>query len=127
MCRGVTLIEAIVALVILSAAFVAALEARVRLLSSTRAVVEQQRVVRVQSALFREVVAGTVGGGDIEDGRLIMEGDHLGEAYRIVVRPELVENPVGDAVGYRVREQIGMLRYDVTVMGETATFYWHRR
>lgn len=125
--RGVTLIEALVALVILSAAFVAALEARVRLLSSTRAAVEQQRVARMQSSLFREVVAGTVGGGEIVDGRLVMEGEHLGEAYRIEVRPEMVENPVLGAVGYRVREQVGMLRYDVTVSGETATFYWHRR
>ncbi|GAB4545999.1 MAG: hypothetical protein Tsb0013_04360 [Phycisphaerales bacterium] len=125
--RGVTLIEAIVALVILSAAFVAALEARARLLVSTRAVVESQRVLRLQESLFREVVAGTVPDGVIADGMLVIEGEHLGEAYRVTVRPERVANPALGAVGYAVREEVGILRYDVTIAGESSTFYWYRR
>ena len=122
-----TLIEAIVALVILSAAFAAALEARVRLLSSTRSVVESQRVTRLQESLFREVVAGTVVGGEIVEGVLVLEGEHLGEAYRATVRPERVANPAVGGVGYAVPDEVGILRYDVTIAGETSTFYWYRR
>ncbi|MEM1424222.1 MAG: hypothetical protein AAGH64_09485 [Planctomycetota bacterium] len=122
-----TLIEAIVALVILSAAFVAALEARVRLLDATRSVVERQRVSRLQSSLFREVVVGTVSGGELVEGVIVIEGEHLGEAYRVTVRPEMINNPVVGTVGYAVRERVGMLRYDVSIAGETAAFYWHRR
>ncbi len=125
--RGVTLIEAIVALVILSAAFVAAMEARIQLVRATRGVVQDQRVSRLQESLFREVIAGTVPEGVLEENSIVIEGDHLGEAYRVTITPEMVANPMVGAVGYSVRPEVALLRYEVEIAGETASFLWHRR
>lgn len=122
---GVTLLEAIVALVILSAAFVAALEARVQLVRATRGVVEEGRVARLREGLFREVLAGTVPAGEVEDGVYVIRGEHLGEAYVVRVSPERVANPMVGAVAYGVRPEVGLLRYEVEIAGSSSSFLWY--
>ena len=124
---GVTLIEAIVALVILTSAFAAALQVRAQLLRSTDGVVERQRVARLQESLFRELSAGTLPEEEVVDGALVIEGEHLGERYRIEGRPARVANPVVGEVGYAVPAEVTMIRYTVRIAGEETEFLWHRR
>lgn len=124
---GVTLIEAIIALVILVSAFGAALQVRAQLLASASGSMEAQRVARLQEGVFRELVAGTLGEGELVDDSLRFDGEYLGERFTVVARPERVENPVDGAVPYPVWPEVGLLRYEVEIAGSTATFLWHER
>lgn len=125
--RAFTLLEAILALVILGAAFVAALQVRVQLLAGVRDLAQEQRAHRLHDSLFRELQAGTIAGGDVIDGVLVYAGEHLGEAYRIEARMTEVENPLVGRVGYAVSPRVAIRAYVVEIGGERVEFLWDGR
>ena len=115
------------ALVILGAAFVAALQVRVQLLAGVRDIASDQRAQRLHVSLFQELCAGTISDGVIIDDVLVYTGEHLGEAYRIEARITEMDNPVVGRVGYAVRPRVAIRVYMVEIAGERVEFLWDGR
>lgn len=129
---GFTLLEAVLALVILSGATMAMLSIRAQAMVASEHMQVQQRTERDAQAVFDLFIAGTLGSPDWQSeesgeahwrGSLGIEG-----ARRYTVRrsPEVVENPVRAQMGEAVAREVVLWRYEIEIDNQTVVFLWHR-
>ena len=125
--RGFTLLEAILALGILTAATIVALDMRAQMLRSGERVRAVQREDRDHEALFEMLVSGM-----LEDPRIderdgyVWEGKFLDKDYRITRRIDSVPNPMRGEVAYEVASRVGVFRYRIEYDDREATVIWHQ-
>lgn len=125
--RGFTLLEAILALGILTAATIVALDMRAQMLRSGERVRAVQREDRDHEALFEMLVSGM-----LEDPRLderegyVWEGQFLEKDYRITRRIDSVPNPMSTEVAYEVASRVGVFRYRIEYGDRETTVVWHQ-
>ena len=130
--RGFTLLEAVLALVILTAATMAALGMRTQSMLATENMVRVQQAERDAQALFDMAIAGMLGRGTAAEelpGETIWRGE-LGietkRGYMVRRRPEVRENPAREAFGEAVPREVALWRYAIEVGGREVVFLWHR-
>ncbi len=130
--RAFTLLEAVLALAILSAAVMATLGVRARAMIATERMEAVQRDERDAQAVFDLLVAGMLGAPgtvDRQTGRALWSGTLSGSSergYEVVREPELVPNPLITGVEAGEGGQVAVWRYTVTVGSTEARFLWHR-
>lgn len=127
---GFTLLEAVLAVVILSGAVMATLGIRARSMIATERMQAVQRDERDAQAVFDLLIAGMLGSPqrvDRETGIAEWSGTlsaSSSRTYSVRRSPEFVADPIrssSDADG-----ELKLWRYDI-VIGETeASFLWHR-
>jgi len=123
-----TLLEAIIAMVILSGACVVLLQMRTQAIDTAQRMQRQQQLDRANEALFQSLIAGLLGKQtiDSDSGLPVWTGDHLGHSYRIAREKVVIDNPVAGQVDYPVDPEVWVWKYTLTYRGSTSTFYWHR-
>jgi len=130
--RGFTLLEAVLAVVILAAAVMAALGIRAQSMIASQNMLIVQRAERDAQALFDLAIAGMLGKADSLDAELgltIWSGEvgiDLKRGYTVRRRPEVLPNPAHDLVGRDAAEEVAMWRYEIEVGGREVVFLWHR-
>ncbi len=124
--RGFTLLEALLALGILAAATIAALEIRAQMLISGQRLAAAQREDRDHEALFEMLVSGMLEDPvrDAQDG-LVWTGEFLDAPYRITRKIIGVDNPVRGAVPYEVAPRLGCFEYSIERANRTTTAVWY--
>jgi type II secretory pathway pseudopilin PulG len=130
--RGFTLLEAVLALVILTGATMAALGIRTQSMLATENMVRVQQAERDAQALFDMAIAGMLGRGESAGelpGETVWRGE-LGietvRGYTVRRRPEVRENPAREAFGEAVPREVALWRYEIEVGGREVVFLWHR-
>lgn len=126
--RAFTLLESLLALVILSAIIVVCLQLRAQAgMTAARA---ESRVAAANrtEALFQCVVNGLLGKPESgEDGaEIVWRGEQAGVPYTVVRTHTTAPNPARGQVTYPVAESIALFRYRVTLGQTTSEFLWHR-
>lgn len=126
--RAFTLLEAIVALVILAAACIACLQIRTQSFAARDRLARQQRIDRANDAVFQMLVNGLLPRPekDRDSGLPVWKGEHLGKAYTITRQRTSVANPVAGQVAYAVAPEVSVWRYTLAYEGRTANFYWNK-
>lgn len=125
--RAFTLIEAILALVILAGAIMACLQMRAQMLSGTRRQREIQRDDRADEALFQMLINNVLPEPEIRSGEApTWRGDYLGRPYVIQKFPMVVPNPIAGTVAYPVATEVTVFRYEVTYAGRTSEVIWNK-
>jgi len=123
---GFTLLEAILALGILAAATIAALEIRVQMLRSGEKIRHAQREDRDHEALFEMLVSGMLEEPvKTEERGPVWTGMFLDEPYRITRSVTLVNNPAVGAVAYEVAPRIPVFEFRIEYAGRTTQAIWH--
>lgn len=124
---GFTLLEAILALIMLAGVMVACLSMRSQSLVSGERLSEVHRQDRDRIELFHMLINGLLlePRADPETNQLIWEGDHHGDEYRIVRTQRPVPNVIRGQVNYPLSEQIVMSHYEITYRDKTTSFLWH--
>lgn len=123
--RGFTLLEAVIALIILSSFVVACLQLRLNGLRAGRAIAEQQRVERVMDnvlelaslQLLPEPVVERNDDGDVA--RIIWRGELAGYTYECVSQRTTVA-AIGDAPA---ESSVPVMRFAVTIGERTVVQY----
>lgn len=130
--RAFTLLEAVLALAILSGAVMATLGIRARAMIATEQMEALQRDERDAQAVFDLLVAGMLGAPDSVDretGRAAWSGTLSGSSgrrYSVVREAELVPNPLRSGAEPGEAGQVAVWRYTVEVGGTEVRFLWHR-
>lgn len=125
--RGFTLLEAILALGILTAAMIVALDMRAQMLRSGERVRAVQREDRDHEALFEMLVSGMLEDPRIDDREgYVWEGQFLEKDYRITRKIDSVPNPMAGEVKYEVASRVGVFRYRIEYDGRETTVIWHQ-
>ena len=123
--RAFTLLEAVIALIILSSFVVACLQLRLNGLRAGRAIAEQQRIERViddvlqlaSNQLLPDPIREEDGDGDVS--RIIWRGELAGFEYECVSQRAAV-SPIGAAAG---GSAVPVMRYTVTIDDRTVVQY----
>jgi prepilin-type N-terminal cleavage/methylation domain-containing protein len=125
--RGFTLLEAILALMILSGAFIACLQARTQLLATSQRVEQTLHASRDIDALLRMLTTGMLPNPevDLETGIVLWRGVYLQQEYVITREAISVANPIAGQVAYAIPERVRLFRYDVRLGEHTQTLEWH--
>ena len=126
--RAFTLLEAVVALVILAGVVLAAAQVRAQVLASARDLAHVHRAEHAVADLFRMAVDGAIHEPEIDPdtGERRWAGEYLGGEYEIVRTIERVANPVANQTAYAARERVSLFRYTVRYAGEDAEYVWYR-
>ncbi len=126
--RAFTLLEALAALVILTAAAVACLRIGADAAHARLRIDEALRTDREADALFDMVLTGTMGEPrfDEDGGRYVWEGELDGEPFRITRRRETMPNPLVGQVAHAVERVVTVYRYRVEI-GERASEFVYRQ
>ncbi len=128
---GFTLLEAVLALVILSAATMVALGIRAQSMLATANLVQTQQLERDAQAIFDMAIAGMLGRSEpgTEPGVSVWRGE-LGvedvREYTVRRSPEVLANPARDMYGEAVGREVALWRYEIELGGREVVFLWHR-
>lgn len=126
-----TLLEAVLALAILSAVAVVCVGVRTQSLSSARRMESRASAQRDVQAIFEMLTAGLLppAAVDKESRARLWRGEYLGVEYELIAAPETLPNPVFDAERPEAKtmsDRIVMYRYRLTYRGRESEFWWHR-
>lgn len=129
--HGFTLLEAVLALAILSAVAVVCVGIRTQSLSSARRVEERHAEQRDTQAIFEMLTSGLLPPPEIEDDSFARrwKGEYLGFPYELGATRETMPNPVfrNDRVdSAELSDRIVMWRYTLSYRGRESEFLWHR-
>jgi len=121
-----TLLEAVIALLVLSSVIVSVLSLRSQAIAQGIRISERQFIEREAESLFRMLLAGMLDRPtrSEESANVTWKGTHLGREYEIVREYTQLENPMLET-GRTVSQTITLWRYAVTLGDRTSTFYWH--
>jgi hypothetical protein len=124
---GFTLLEAIIALSLMTVVLIASLELRVQAMKVGGQVSSAARESRHIEALFTMVINRALPQPvrDEAAGTLTWSGTYLEARYVITRRSEEVDNPLRVLAAER-SPQVTIWRYTIEYGGEQATFVWHR-
>ncbi len=119
-----TLLEAVLALAILTTVLVVCLDLRARMLRHTVSLQRSQLIDREAQNLFVMVSSRSIDEPrvDKEDRAYIWEGDHLGSYYTITARPVNLPSPIAENADKAAPQTVPMWRYELEYMGETVEF-----
>lgn len=125
---GFTLLEAVVALGILSAAMIVILQIRAQVMgvgADVRRVADAQRE---QEMLFQMLINGALPNprSDPETGVTYWEGRELGGDYRITRRLVEVSNPVYGQLNAEMQPTVYVVQYTIEFKGRTSEYFWNR-
>ncbi|MCA9312048.1 MAG: prepilin-type N-terminal cleavage/methylation domain-containing protein [Phycisphaerales bacterium] len=127
---GFTLLEAVLALVILAAVLIVCLQIRVQGVKTRAALVRTQQQDQAVEAIFQQVIHNVLPGGEVDDGGAIhWKGEHLGRPFTIDKQPTFVNNPVQRGVtsdGTPAAPTVRIFEYTITWDNTSTSFYWHR-
>jgi prepilin-type N-terminal cleavage/methylation domain-containing protein len=128
--RGFTLLEAVLALAILSAVAVVCVGIRTQSLSSARRMEERHAEQRDTQAIFEMLTAGLLPPPEAEKDSFVRrwKGEYLGFPYELEAARETMPNPVfrgdrADSAG--LSDRIVMWRYTLSYRGKESEFLWH--
>ncbi|MCA8962864.1 MAG: hypothetical protein KDC38_20210, partial [Planctomycetes bacterium] len=116
---GMTLLEAVLALAILSSVLIVCLELRARMIRHTDALQRSQMVERETQNLFLMASTRSLPDPrvDKENERYIWEGEHLGSPYTITAKIEQLPAPTTTDQPDAEARTVTMWRYDLSYMG----------
>jgi len=122
--RALTLLEAVLALAILSAALVVALQVRAGALAQTLDLERRLRMNRDVEAIIALKESGALGFAQVDErsGVRRWSGELHANPFAIRATPTLVPNPVASPDHPERAQQVPMLRYEVTYLDETVVF-----
>lgn len=126
---GFTLLEAVLALAILSSVMVVCLGMRAQGIAGAQRLSQRQETDREVEAIFQMLTAGLLPPAvvDRESHARTWSGGHLGHSYTLVATRVERANPVArEKAGAALAERIALFRYELTYRGRTAEFFWHR-
>ncbi|MEO1129771.1 MAG: prepilin-type N-terminal cleavage/methylation domain-containing protein [Planctomycetota bacterium] len=125
--RGFTLLEAILALMILSSAFIACLQARTQLLATSQSVERTLQSSRDIDALLRMLTTGMLANPevDVETGIVRWRGLYLEKEYVITREAISIVNPIAGQVAYPVPDRVRLYTYDVQLGEQARTLEWY--
>ena len=122
-----TLLEAVIALAILTSVLIVCLDLRARMLRHTETIQRHQLVEREAQNLY--VMAST---GSLHDPIIdkqaqayIWQGEHLGSRYTITAKPLAIPSPIKSDPESPEAKTVQMWRYELAYMGETIDFITH--
>lgn len=125
--RAFTLIEAVLALVILATVLAVCLQIRVQGLRQQAAVARMQQQDQAIEALFQQVVHNLLPGGvPTESGARHWEGEHLGRPFTVDKQPTVMDNPARAVAVSNAAPTVRLFQYTITWNDHTTTFYWHQ-
>jgi len=124
--RGFTLLEAVLALLVLSAVIVSVLSLRSQALAQSERISARQELERERESLFRMLLAGMLDEPTrTDDGeRIVWTGTHLRHDYEIVREFVQIENPML-TTGLPLTPEISVWKYTITLADRASTFFWH--
>lgn len=126
--RAFTLLESLLALIILASIIAACLQLRSH--SNLVAAKAEQRTLAANrtEALFQCVINGLLGAPETteESAETVWRGTQGGVPYTVVRTFAAQPNPARGQVAYPVAESIALFRYRVTLGQTTSEFLWHR-
>jgi len=124
--RGFTLLEAVIALLVLGSVIVSVLSLRSQALAQSERISARQSLERERESLFRMLLAGILDEPvrTHEGERTVWQGTHLGREYEIVREIERFENPML-GTGRVVSAEISAWKYTIMLGGRSSSFYWH--
>jgi Tfp pilus assembly protein PilV len=122
-----TLLEAVIALAILSAVMIVCLDLRARMLRHTDALQRRQLVEREAQNLYIMASTGSLHDPivDKQAGAYRWEGEHLGSRYAITAKPVAIPSPTKPSPDAPIATAVQMWRYELAYMGETIEFIRH--
>jgi hypothetical protein len=123
-----TLLEAILALGILSAAVIVCVGVRGQMLLGTERLREIQRQDRADEGLFQMLINQTIDEPVVDErrGTLVWRGNYLGRPYEVERRGGSFPNPMAGQVGYEVADRVQLVRYVIRYDGRESEVLWHR-
>lgn len=130
--KGFTLLEAVLAVVILAAAVMAALGIRAQSMIASQNMLIVQRAERDAQALFDLAIAGMLGQAESIDTELGLTtwsgevGIELKRGYTVRRLPEVLPNPASGLDERAAAGDVAMWRYEIEVGGREVVFLWHR-
>lgn len=126
--RGFTLLEAVLALAMLTAVIVVCLQLRAQVGMVGRQVEKVAARDNAAEALFQSLVNGLLGApvDSARPGAIMWEGVQNGAKYTVVRTVTHVPNPVVGQVDFDVPATLAAYRYEVTLGTTTSEFVWHR-
>lgn len=127
---GFTLLEAIVALVLVASMAAAVLELQMQATRARADASVGRSHAQASEAVFTMLIERVIDPPvlDLSTGRPAWSGEYLGEPYEIARRPVLVANPVPSALPQHARtiaSTVALYAYTVTYAGESTEFLWH--
>lgn len=126
--RGLTLLEAVIALAILAMVAGAVLEMRAAALRESARIADMQRGTREVASIFRMITTNTLGQPtlDTRSSLPVWQGQHLGEPFRVERRAIRVPNPARTVVDAPLAAEVRVFQYTITYGPTEEVFLWHR-
>jgi type II secretory pathway pseudopilin PulG len=126
--RAFTLLEAVLALAMLTAVIIVCLQMRAQVGMVGRQVERIAARDNAAEALFQSLVNGLLGApvDSEKPGAMMWEGVQNGEKYKVVRTATRVPNPVVGQVDFDVPATLTAYRYEITLGNTTSEFIWHR-
>ena len=121
---GLTLLEAVLALVILSGVMVVSLQVRTQSMLAEQRLTQRHREHRDVDLILRELEAGVLGEPTVDQETRIRTwtGLHLDEPFTLRSVPILVANPVRQTEGSSLKTSVTMWRYELRYRSRTVEF-----
>lgn len=128
--RAFTLLEAVIALIIISSVIVSVLSLRSQAIAQGQRLTERRFVERETESLFRMLLAGMLDDPTRSEttNNVTWTGTHAGREYTITRQRETMPNPMSREVaseGRPVSPAISVWKYTIELGGRTSEFYWH--
>lgn len=125
---GFTLLEAVIALTLLSSACVTCLTLRSQSIANRERIARQQQLDRDADAVFQMFVGGLLPAPerDPKTGAMSWKGEHLGREYTLTRQLVSMSNPLSGKLAYETLPSVTVWRYEITINKRTTHFYWHR-
>lgn len=126
--RGFTLLEAVLALAILSMVLVVCLSVRAQGIAQRARLAEGLHEADQAQQVFDMLQAGLLPPPQIdpESRSRRWQGVHMGRVYSVTAVRELVPNPLSGQGAQPRPATVGVWRYEVTVGGQVRVFLGHR-
>ena len=125
--RAFTLIESVLALVILATVLAICLQIRVQGIKQQAALKRMQQQDQAVEALFQQVTHNLLPGGPPgENGERQWNGEHLGRPFTVSKQATIVDNPALGVAAANAAPTVRLFQYTITWDDHTTTFYWHR-
>lgn len=126
--RAFTLLEAVLALAMLTAVIIVCLQLRAQVGMVGRQVERISGKDNASEALFQSLVNGLLGPPteSRENGVLVWEGEQNGARYHITRTLTRVPNPVVGQVAFDVPATLAAYKYEITFGTIKSEFIWHR-
>lgn len=124
--RSFTLLEAVLATVILSSVVVVCLELRAQTVRHATRIDARQQVMRETDSLLTMATGGFLGEPqvDAESRTLTWTGSHLGSPYEVVASPVEMDNPAAHVTDLALSPKITLWRFAIEYRGERTEVLW---